>query len=173
VRESRATLVASAFALAGTAITVGVASAEGHLAGDLLALSMASCIAVMMLIIRRHRQTSMLPAVCLSAALCPLLVWPFAAPFSVGGRDLLALILFGTNQFGLGWCSWRWAGAGCRRPNTSKPAPGHKIYPYLLRNLAVTRPNQVWAMDITYIPMKRGFVYLAVVVDWFSRRVLA
>ena len=47
-----------------------------------------------------------------------------------------------------------------RRPNTSKPAPGHKIYPYLLRKLAVTRPNQVWAMDITYVPMARGFVYL-------------
>ena len=60
-----------------------------------------------------------------------------------------------------------------RRPNTSKPAPGHKIYPYLLRGLAIERPNQVWAMDITYIPMARGFVYLAAVVDWFSRRVLA
>jgi putative transposase len=60
-----------------------------------------------------------------------------------------------------------------RRPNTSKPAPGHKIYPYLLRCVAVERPNQVWAMDITYIPMARGFVYLAAVVDWFSRRVLA
>src|ERR687893_1776443 len=60
-----------------------------------------------------------------------------------------------------------------RRPNTSKPAPGHKIYPYLLRGLVVDRPNQVWAMDITYIPMARGFVYLAAVVDWFSRRVLA
>jgi putative transposase len=60
-----------------------------------------------------------------------------------------------------------------RRPNTSKPAPGHKIYPYLLRGLAVERPNQVWAMDITYVPMARGFVYLAAVVDWFSRRVLA
>ena len=60
-----------------------------------------------------------------------------------------------------------------RRPNTSKPAPGHKIYPYLLRNLPITRPNQVWAMDITYIPMARGFVYLAAVVDWFSRRVLS
>ena len=60
-----------------------------------------------------------------------------------------------------------------RKPNTSKPAPGHKIYPYLLRNLAVTGPNQVWAMDITYIPMARGFVYLTAVVDWFSRRVLA
>lgn len=60
-----------------------------------------------------------------------------------------------------------------RRPNTSKPAPGHKVYPYLLRKLAVTRPNQVWATDITYIPMARGFVYLCAVVDWFSRRVLS
>ena len=60
-----------------------------------------------------------------------------------------------------------------RRPNTSKPAPGHKVYPYLLRDLPVTRPDQVWAMDLTYIPMKRGFVYLAAVIDWFSRRVLA
>jgi len=60
-----------------------------------------------------------------------------------------------------------------RRPNTSKPAPGHKIFPYLLRKLAVTRPNQVWAMDITYVPMARGFVYLTAVVDWFSRKVLA
>jgi putative transposase len=60
-----------------------------------------------------------------------------------------------------------------RKPNTSKPAPGHRIYPYLLRGLAITRPHQVWAMDITYIPMARGFVYLAAVVDWFSRRVLA
>ncbi len=60
-----------------------------------------------------------------------------------------------------------------RKPNTSKPAPGHQVYPYLLRKLPVTRPNQVWAMDITYIPMARGFVYLAAVVDWFSRKVLA
>ena len=60
-----------------------------------------------------------------------------------------------------------------RRPNTSKPAPGHKVYPYLLRKLAVTRPNHVWAMDITYIPMARGFVYLVAVLDWFSRKVLA
>jgi putative transposase len=58
-----------------------------------------------------------------------------------------------------------------RKPNTSKPAPGHKIYPYLLRDLPVTRPNQVWA--ITYVPMARGFVYLAAVIDWFSRRVLS
>ena len=59
-----------------------------------------------------------------------------------------------------------------RKPNTSKPAPGHKIYPYLLRGMTIDRPNQVWAMDITYVPMARGFVYLAAVVDWFSRRVL-
>jgi putative transposase len=60
-----------------------------------------------------------------------------------------------------------------RRPRTTKPEPGHKIYPYLLRGKAITRPNQVWAMDITYIPMARGFVYLAVVLDWASRRVLS
>jgi putative transposase len=60
-----------------------------------------------------------------------------------------------------------------RKPRTTKPEPGHTIYPYLLRGLAVTKPNQVWAMDITYVPMARGFVYLAVVLDWFSRRVLS
>ena len=60
-----------------------------------------------------------------------------------------------------------------RRPRTTKPEPGHKIYPYLLRGMEIARPNQVWAMDITYIPMARGFVYLAVVLDWFSRRVLS
>ena len=60
-----------------------------------------------------------------------------------------------------------------RRPRTTKPEPGHKIYPYLLRGLAITRPNQVWAMDISYIPMARGFVYLAVVLDWATRRVLS
>ena len=60
-----------------------------------------------------------------------------------------------------------------RKPNTSKPAPGHKIYPYLLRGVRVDRPNQAWAMDITYVPMARGFVYLAAVVDWYSRRVLS
>lgn len=60
-----------------------------------------------------------------------------------------------------------------RKAHTSKKAPGHHIYPYLLRNLTVERPNQVWAADITYIPMRRGFVYLVAVVDWFSRKVLA
>ena len=60
-----------------------------------------------------------------------------------------------------------------RRPNTSKPEPGHKIYPCLPRRLPVTHSNHVWAMDITYIPMARGFVYLAAAVDWFSRKVLS
>ena len=60
-----------------------------------------------------------------------------------------------------------------RKPTTSKPTPGHKIYPYLLRGRTIDRPNQVWCMDITYVPMARGFVYLAAVVDWFSRRVLS
>jgi putative transposase len=60
-----------------------------------------------------------------------------------------------------------------RRPRTTKSEPGHKIYPYLLRGKEITRPNQVWAMDITYIPMARGYVYLAVVLDWASRRVLS
>ena len=60
-----------------------------------------------------------------------------------------------------------------RRPSTSKPAPGHKIYPYLLRGLSIDRANQVWATDITYIPMSRGFVYLTAVMDWFARRILA
>lgn len=55
-----------------------------------------------------------------------------------------------------------------RKPNTSKPAPGHKIYPYLLRGLMITLPNQAWAVDISYIPMAHGFVYLAAVIDWFS-----
>jgi len=59
------------------------------------------------------------------------------------------------------------------KPNTSKPAPEHAVYPYLLRNLKVSRVNQVWAADITYIPMARGFVYLVAIIDWYSRRVLA
>ena len=54
-----------------------------------------------------------------------------------------------------------------------KDAPGHKIYPFLLRGVKVERPNQVWATDVTYIPMARGFVYLVAVVDWFTRRVLS
>jgi putative transposase len=60
-----------------------------------------------------------------------------------------------------------------RKPNTSRRHPAHTVYPYLLRGLRVDCPNQVWAMDITYIPMAKGFVYLAAVVDWYTRRVLS
>jgi len=59
------------------------------------------------------------------------------------------------------------------KPKTTKPAPGHKIFPYLLRNLVIDRPNQVWAADITYLPIGRGFLYLVAVIDWASRAVLA
>lgn len=60
----------------------------------------------------------------------------------------------------------------CPRPNTSRPAPGHRVFPYLLRGVTVTRPNQVWASDITYIRMLHGFIYLVAVLDWYSRYVL-
>ena len=60
-----------------------------------------------------------------------------------------------------------------QKPNTSKAAKGHKIYPYLLRGLRVDRPNQVWCADITYLPMRRGFLYLVVIMDWHTRKVLA
>jgi putative transposase len=59
------------------------------------------------------------------------------------------------------------------KPNLSRPAPGHQIYPYLLRDVAVERPDQVWSTDITYIPMRGGFLYLVAVMDWFSRFVLS
>jgi putative transposase len=59
------------------------------------------------------------------------------------------------------------------KPRTTKPTPGHRIFPYLLRNLAIDRPNQVWAADITYVPIGRGFLYLVAVIDWASRAVLA
>jgi putative transposase len=60
-----------------------------------------------------------------------------------------------------------------RRPRTSRKHPAHRVYPYLLRGLTIDRANQVWAMDITYVPMAKGFVYLGVVLDWVSRKVLA
>jgi len=60
-----------------------------------------------------------------------------------------------------------------QKPNTSKAAKGHKIYPYLLRELRVERPNQVWCADITYLPMRRGFLYLVAIMDWHTRKVLA
>ena len=57
-----------------------------------------------------------------------------------------------------------------RRPNTSRPHPQHPIYPYLLRNVAVTRPNQVWCSDITFIPVRGGFLYLVAIMDWATRK---
>ena len=60
-----------------------------------------------------------------------------------------------------------------QEPNTSKKNPAHKTYPYLLKELAITRPNQVWCTDITYIRMERGFLYLVAVMDWYSRKVLS
>ena len=59
------------------------------------------------------------------------------------------------------------------RPRTSRRAPGHKVYPYLLKGMEITRPNQVWAADITYIPMARGFLYLVAIMDWYSPYVVA
>ena len=60
-----------------------------------------------------------------------------------------------------------------RRPNTSKSAPGHRVYPYLLKGVEVNRVDQVWAADITYIPMAQGFLYLVAIMDWHSRQVVA
>jgi drug/metabolite transporter (DMT)-like permease len=102
VTEAWATLAASLFALLGVTIMVGGAVAEGHLIGDLLAFGMTACMAIMMLIIRQQQQTSMLPAACLSALLCPLVVWPFVSPVAIDMGDMVNLFLFGTTQFGLG-----------------------------------------------------------------------
>jgi len=101
-RESWTTLVAGTAALLGVVVMVGGAAAEGHLFGDLLAFGTTLSMAVMMLIIRKHRDTPMLPAACLSAFLCPLVVWPIAAPASARPTDMMYLVLFGTTQFGLG-----------------------------------------------------------------------
>ena len=101
-RERWTTLLASIVALFGAIVMVRGAVTEGHLIGDLLAFGMTICMAVMMLIIRKHRATPMLPAACLSAFLCSLVVWPVASPGSAGPRDIVYLALFGTTQFGLG-----------------------------------------------------------------------
>ena len=60
-----------------------------------------------------------------------------------------------------------------QKPNTSKPFPGHKIYPYLLKGMAIDAPNKVWCADVCYIPMRRGFLYLVAIMDWYSRKVLS
>jgi len=100
------------------------------------------------------------------------LEFPFAGSRML--RDLLAAEGSKVGRRHVKTLMWRMGiEALYRRPRTTKPGPAHNIYPYLLRGMEITRPNQVWAMDITYIPMARGFVYLAVVLDWFSRRVLS
>lgn len=101
-RESRATLLSSTGALVGSILMVGGAVRERHLIGDLLAFGMTLCMAVMMLVIRKHRATPMLPAACLSAFLSSLIVWPVASTGAAGPRDMVYLALFGTTQFGLG-----------------------------------------------------------------------
>jgi drug/metabolite transporter (DMT)-like permease len=102
VRELWTTIASSLVALLGVSIMMGGAITEGHLFGDVLGFGMALCMAMMMLIIRDRHETPMLPAACLSALLCPLLVWPFASPLDVSLIELLKLFLFGTTQFGLG-----------------------------------------------------------------------
>lgn len=101
-REGWTTLAASTAALAGVVVMVQGASAEGHLVGDLLAFGTTFCMAGVMLIIRRHRDTPMLPAACLSAFLCSAAVWPVAAPGAARSTDMAYLVLFGTTQLGLG-----------------------------------------------------------------------
>jgi drug/metabolite transporter (DMT)-like permease len=101
-RPAGATLVASLAALAGVVFMFGASLGQGQLTGNLLALAMSLGIAAMMVVIRQNRQVSMLPATCLSAFACSLLVSPFAAPFSIAGLDWLWVVLFGTTQFGLG-----------------------------------------------------------------------
>jgi putative transposase len=89
-------------------------------------------------------------------------------------RDLLRLkgVIVGRKHVATLMCRMR-IEALYQRPHTTRPHPGHAVFPYLLRDRAITAPNQVWAMDITYLPMRRGFVYLAAVLDWATRRVLA
>lgn len=101
-RQSRVTLVASGVALLGVVVMFGAALSAGHALGDLLALAMTCLMALMMVIIRKNRQVSMLPAACLSAFACALAVLPLAHPAEVTAREFLCLGLFGTTQFGLG-----------------------------------------------------------------------
>jgi drug/metabolite transporter (DMT)-like permease len=101
-RERWTTLAASGVALLGVVVTVGAAAGSGRLFGDVLALVMTILISAMMVVIRRHRAVSMLPAAALSAFLCAVVVWPWADPASATGWNFVNLILFGTTQFGLG-----------------------------------------------------------------------
>jgi drug/metabolite transporter (DMT)-like permease len=101
-RERWTTLAASGVALLGVVVTVQAAFGSGRLLGDFLALLMTILISTMIVVIRRHRDVCMLPAACLSAFLCALVVWPWAAPTSATGWNFVNLVLFGTTQFGLG-----------------------------------------------------------------------
>ena len=101
-REGWLTLLASLLALFGVVIMVNAAVSDGHLAGNVLALVMTGLMALMMVLVRRHRGTSMLPASCLSALACAVVVWPVAQPMAVSVPEFLMLALFGITQFGLG-----------------------------------------------------------------------
>ncbi len=101
-RESWWTLGATALAFAGMAIMAGPAVAQGRFAGDLLAFAMTVLMALVIVLIRRKRGVNMVPAVCASAFLCSLIVWPFASPLQVEAREFGLLALFGVSQFGLG-----------------------------------------------------------------------
>ncbi len=102
IREGRATFVASATAVVGVGVMMAGAGFQGHLAGDVLAFGMTLLMSLMMVIIRRHRETPMLPAASASAFLCAALALPFAAPLSPSAGNMLDLALFGVTQFGLG-----------------------------------------------------------------------
>jgi putative transposase len=100
------------------------------------------------------------------------LEYPFAGARTL--RDLLRPEGFEAGRKHIGTLMVRMGiEALVRRRSTSRRAPGHEIYPYLLRNLAIEESNHVWALDITYIPMRRGFVYLVAVMDWASRKILS
>ena len=94
-----------------------------------------------------------------------------------GSRQMMRHLHRLGHQVGRGRVARLMAKMGLRaiyqKPNTSAPHPEHRVYPYLLRDLAIVRPNQVWCADITYIPMRRGFLYLVAIMDWHSRRVLS
>src|SRR5580704_9827829 len=108
---------------------------------------------------------------------CRLLALPrssvYRKPAEVSAEDLAIMALIDRHYLARPYYGSRRMAAIYQRPNTSKPAAAHKIYPYLLRGLTIERVNQVWCSDITYIPMAKGFLYLVVIMDWVSRAVLA
>ena len=118
VTEAWATLVASLVALLGVVIMVGGAAVEGHLVGDLLAFGMTVCMAVMMLIIRHPRETSMIPAACLSAFLCPLVVWPFASPLKSPPETWPIFSCSARRSSASVWCFSPWAAGWFPPPRT-------------------------------------------------------